>query len=152
MWAPRALPRAHLYHARPPLTDRPPPPPPTQAEARQPSEPYLPASLAAAADCGPWFSALGQPPPPADYYDPGPPSSNSGSSGGGGGGEPGLYVQGVEHLLAALEASGVDNARIEIEGGAEVPVVDGSAQVGCSLGEVLGEGWGGAGGGGGAMQ
>jgi UDP-3-O-acyl-N-acetylglucosamine deacetylase len=26
-------------------------------------------------------------------------------------------VQGVEHLLAALECCGVDNARIEIEGG-----------------------------------
>lgn len=36
-------------------------------------------------------------------------------------------VQSVEHLLSALEACGVDNARIEIEGGPEVPVVDGSA-------------------------
>ncbi len=34
---------------------------------------------------------------------------------------------GPEALLAALEACGVDNARIEVEGGAEVPVVDGSA-------------------------
>ena len=33
----------------------------------------------------------------------------------------------MEHLLSALEACGVDNARIEIEGGPEVPIVDGSA-------------------------
>lgn len=33
----------------------------------------------------------------------------------------------VESLLSALECCGVDNARIEIEGGEEVPVVDGSA-------------------------
>ncbi|KAL3153399.1 hypothetical protein ABBQ38_011737 [Trebouxia sp. C0009 RCD-2024] len=36
-------------------------------------------------------------------------------------------VQSVEHLLSALEACGVDNARIEIEGGPEVPIIDGSA-------------------------
>lgn len=36
-------------------------------------------------------------------------------------------VQGAEHLLAALEGMGVDNARIEIEGGNEVPIIDGSA-------------------------
>ena len=36
-------------------------------------------------------------------------------------------IQSVEHLLSALEAFGVDNARIEIEGGTEVPIVDGSA-------------------------
>lgn len=36
-------------------------------------------------------------------------------------------VQGVEHLLSALEMLGIDNARIEIEGGHEVPIVDGSA-------------------------
>ncbi len=35
-------------------------------------------------------------------------------------------VRTVEHLLAALAASGVDNARIEIDG-AEVPLMDGSA-------------------------
>jgi hypothetical protein len=34
----------------------------------------------------------------------------------------------VEHLLSALECCGVDNARIEMEGGYEVPVTDGSAQ------------------------
>lgn len=39
-----------------------------------------------------------------------------------------LMVRGVEHLLAALEACGVDNCRIEVEGGAEVPIVDGAAQ------------------------
>jgi UDP-3-O-[3-hydroxymyristoyl] N-acetylglucosamine deacetylase len=36
-------------------------------------------------------------------------------------------VQTVEHLLAALAAMGVDNARIEIDG-AEAPLLDGSAQ------------------------
>lgn len=37
-------------------------------------------------------------------------------------------VRTVEHLLAALTASGVDNARIEIDG-AEVPLLDGSAKI-----------------------
>lgn len=37
-------------------------------------------------------------------------------------------VRTVEHLLAALAGSGVDNARIEIDG-PEVPLLDGSAQV-----------------------
>ncbi|KAK9807173.1 hypothetical protein WJX73_003668 [Symbiochloris irregularis] len=37
----------------------------------------------------------------------------------------------VEHLLAALEACGVDNARIEYELGNEVPVLDGSAYPWC---------------------
>lgn len=37
-------------------------------------------------------------------------------------------VESVELLLSALEACGVDNARIEIEGGDEIPVIDGSAQ------------------------
>eukprot|EP00199_Chlamydomonas_sp_CCMP681_P000968 CAMPEP_0119108170 /NCGR_PEP_ID=MMETSP1180-20130426/13506_1 /TAXON_ID=3052 ORGANISM="Chlamydomonas cf sp, Strain CCMP681" /NCGR_SAMPLE_ID=MMETSP1180 /ASSEMBLY_ACC=CAM_ASM_000741 /LENGTH=516 /DNA_ID=CAMNT_0007093759 /DNA_START=29 /DNA_END=1576 /DNA_ORIENTATION=+ len=36
-------------------------------------------------------------------------------------------IVGAELLLAALETAGVDNARIEIEGGREVPVLDGSA-------------------------
>lgn len=39
-------------------------------------------------------------------------------------------VRTVEHLLAALAAMGVDNARIEIDG-AEVPLLDGSALVWC---------------------
>lgn len=39
---------------------------------------------------------------------------------------PGWRVSTVEHLLAALVASGVDNALIEVEGG-EIPVLDGSA-------------------------
>lgn len=47
-------------------------------------------------------------------------------------GEGGLEVLSPEALLSALEACGVDNARIEIEGGWEVPVVDGS-----SLGWVI---------------
>jgi UDP-3-O-[3-hydroxymyristoyl] N-acetylglucosamine deacetylase len=37
-------------------------------------------------------------------------------------------VKTVEHLLAALFGNGVDNARIEIDG-AEVPLLDGSAQM-----------------------
>ena len=37
-------------------------------------------------------------------------------------------VRTVEHLLAALAASGIDNARIEIDG-AEVPFLDGSAKL-----------------------
>ena len=44
---------------------------------------------------------------------------------------PGCSVTGVEQLLAALEACGVDNARIEIEGGSEVPILDGSAVGWC---------------------
>ncbi|WP_353932893.1 UDP-3-O-acyl-N-acetylglucosamine deacetylase [Okeanomitos corallinicola TIOX110] len=39
-----------------------------------------------------------------------------------------VYVRTVEHLLAALSAMGVDNARIEIDG-LEVPLLDGSAQI-----------------------
>jgi UDP-3-O-acyl-N-acetylglucosamine deacetylase len=39
----------------------------------------------------------------------------------------GFSVSSVEHLLAALEACGVDNCRIELEGGREVPVIDGSS-------------------------
>lgn len=39
-------------------------------------------------------------------------------------------------LLAALENSGVDNARIEIEGGSEVPIMDGSAQGWCVEAQV----------------
>lgn len=38
-------------------------------------------------------------------------------------------VMSPEGLLSALEACGVDNARIEIEGGSEVPVVDGSSMM-----------------------
>ncbi|KAK9904226.1 hypothetical protein WJX75_007256 [Coccomyxa subellipsoidea] len=38
-----------------------------------------------------------------------------------------FHVHSVESLLSALECCGVDNARIEIEGGEEVPVADGSA-------------------------
>lgn len=39
-----------------------------------------------------------------------------------------VNVRTVEHLLAALSAMGVDNARIEIDS-SEVPLLDGSAQV-----------------------
>ncbi|HLP89954.1 MAG TPA: UDP-3-O-acyl-N-acetylglucosamine deacetylase [Nostocaceae cyanobacterium] len=39
-----------------------------------------------------------------------------------------VSVRTVEHLLAALAAMGVDNARIEIDG-PEVPLLDGSAQI-----------------------
>ncbi|MDJ0737305.1 MAG: UDP-3-O-acyl-N-acetylglucosamine deacetylase [Nostocaceae cyanobacterium] len=51
-----------------------------------------------------------------------------------GGGE--ASVRTVEHLLAALAGMGVDNARIEIDGG-EVPLLDGSAQEwAAAIGEV----------------
>ncbi|CAA6658632.1 unnamed protein product [Spirodela intermedia] len=33
-----------------------------------------------------------------------------------------------EHLLSALEGSGVDNVRVEVEGGNEVPILDGSSR------------------------
>jgi len=39
-------------------------------------------------------------------------------------------VRTVEHLLASLSANGIENARIEIDGG-EVPLLDGSAQIWC---------------------
>ncbi|MCF4968685.1 UDP-3-O-acyl-N-acetylglucosamine deacetylase [Nostoc sp. CMAA1605] len=39
-----------------------------------------------------------------------------------------VSVRTVEHLLAALAGMGVDNARIEIDGG-EVPLLDGSARI-----------------------
>lgn len=42
-------------------------------------------------------------------------------------GELELSLTSVEALLSALEACGVDNCRIEVEGGREVPVLDGSA-------------------------
>ncbi|CAM6090747.1 unnamed protein product [Calypogeia fissa] len=38
-----------------------------------------------------------------------------------------LSIRTVEHLLSALEGLGVDNCRIEIRNGREVPVLDGSA-------------------------
>lgn len=41
------------------------------------------------------------------------------------------FVGTVEHLLSALEASGVDNARIEVEGSGEIPILDGSAYLFC---------------------
>jgi len=41
-----------------------------------------------------------------------------------------VCVRTVEHLLAALAAMGVDNARIEIDG-PEVPLLDGSARIWC---------------------
>jgi UDP-3-O-[3-hydroxymyristoyl] N-acetylglucosamine deacetylase len=43
-------------------------------------------------------------------------------------GEGEAYVRTVEHLLAALSAMGVDNARIEIDG-PEVPLLDGSSRI-----------------------
>lgn len=39
----------------------------------------------------------------------------------------GIRVIGAEHLLAALEACGVDNARIEVDGAEELPMLDGAA-------------------------
>ncbi|KAG1681298.1 hypothetical protein FOA52_007344 [Chlamydomonas sp. UWO 241] len=38
-----------------------------------------------------------------------------------------LSVYGAQGLLSALEACGVDNARIEVDGGPELPLLDGSA-------------------------
>ncbi|KAG0617863.1 hypothetical protein M758_4G021300 [Ceratodon purpureus] len=43
-------------------------------------------------------------------------------------GRDGCAVYTVEHLMSALEGLGVDNCRIEIEGGDEVPLLDGSAR------------------------
>jgi UDP-3-O-[3-hydroxymyristoyl] N-acetylglucosamine deacetylase len=43
-------------------------------------------------------------------------------------GTPSSSVRTVEHLLAALVGSGIDSARIEVDG-AEVPLLDGSAKV-----------------------
>nr|BAJ87037.1 predicted protein [Hordeum vulgare subsp. vulgare]BAJ95331.1 predicted protein [Hordeum vulgare subsp. vulgare] len=37
-------------------------------------------------------------------------------------------VRTVEHLLSAMEALGVDNCRVEVSGGDEIPLLDGSAQ------------------------
>jgi UDP-3-O-[3-hydroxymyristoyl] N-acetylglucosamine deacetylase len=42
-------------------------------------------------------------------------------------GKDGARVSTVEHLLSALRGMGVDNARIEVEGG-EIPVIEGSAK------------------------
>jgi len=42
-------------------------------------------------------------------------------------GAEGITVHTVEHLMAALYASGIDNAIIEMEGGDEIPIGDGSA-------------------------
>jgi len=42
-----------------------------------------------------------------------------------------LQVMNVELLLSALEACGVDNARIEVEGGHEIPVLDNSSLGWC---------------------
>jgi UDP-3-O-acyl-N-acetylglucosamine deacetylase len=49
-----------------------------------------------------------------------------------------LQVMNVELLLSALEACGVDNARIEIEGGHEIPVLDNSALGWCIEVQVRG--------------
>jgi UDP-3-O-[3-hydroxymyristoyl] N-acetylglucosamine deacetylase len=43
-------------------------------------------------------------------------------------GRDGVRVSTVEHLLSALRGMGIDNARIEVEGG-EVPAMDGSAKI-----------------------
>ncbi|XP_058108328.1 probable UDP-3-O-acyl-N-acetylglucosamine deacetylase 1, mitochondrial [Magnolia sinica] len=43
-------------------------------------------------------------------------------------GDGGEKIRTVEHLLSALEAAGVDNCGIEIVGGDEVPLLDGSAR------------------------
>jgi UDP-3-O-[3-hydroxymyristoyl] N-acetylglucosamine deacetylase len=53
------------------------------------------------------------------------------------GNDHGGKVSTVEHLMAAISASGIDNVRIEIDGG-EVPVMDGSADSFVFLLEVAG--------------
>ncbi|RCV33730.1 hypothetical protein SETIT_7G105600v2 [Setaria italica] len=40
----------------------------------------------------------------------------------------GPRIRTVEHLLSAMEALGVDNCRVEVIGGDEIPLLDGSAQ------------------------
>lgn len=40
----------------------------------------------------------------------------------------GARVRTVEHLLSAMEALGVDNCRVEVTGGDEIPLLDGSSQ------------------------
>ncbi|KAF7041664.1 hypothetical protein CFC21_051429 [Triticum aestivum] len=45
-----------------------------------------------------------------------------------GSGSGGARVRTVEHLLSAMEALGVDNCRVEVSGGDEIPLLDGSAQ------------------------
>jgi hypothetical protein len=45
---------------------------------------------------------------------------------------PTCSVHSVEALLSALECCGVDNCRIEMEGGGELPTLDGSAMVSLS--------------------
>jgi UDP-3-O-[3-hydroxymyristoyl] N-acetylglucosamine deacetylase len=44
-------------------------------------------------------------------------------------GRDGVVVRTVEHLLSALAGLGIDNAIIEVEGGEEVPGMDGSSSV-----------------------
>ena len=44
-------------------------------------------------------------------------------------GRDGVVVRTVEHLLSALAGLGIDNATIEVEGGEEVPGLDGSSSV-----------------------
>ena len=49
----------------------------------------------------------------------------------------GITVSTIEHLMAALAASGIDNIRVEING-SELPILDGSAQPFVSLVEDAG--------------
>lgn len=49
----------------------------------------------------------------------------------------GVTVSTVEHLMAALAAKGIDNVRVEIDG-AEIPILDGSAQPFVALLEEAG--------------
>lgn len=49
----------------------------------------------------------------------------------------GITVSTIEHLMAALAASGIDNVRVEIDG-PELPILDGSAQPFVSLVEDAG--------------
>jgi UDP-3-O-[3-hydroxymyristoyl] N-acetylglucosamine deacetylase len=53
------------------------------------------------------------------------------------GNDQGVSISTIEHLMAALAASGIDNIRVEIDG-PELPILDGSAQPFVSLVEEAG--------------
>ncbi|MBA3812992.1 MAG: UDP-3-O-[3-hydroxymyristoyl] N-acetylglucosamine deacetylase [Alphaproteobacteria bacterium] len=53
------------------------------------------------------------------------------------GNDQGIRISTIEHLMAALAASGIDNIRVEIDG-PELPILDGSAQPFVSLVEEAG--------------
>ncbi len=110
--------------------------------AQDPGEPFLPATLESVVLVGMPFTQLGCAPgdEPEEVEDEEAPEEEEAGGEGGAteeGGEAAssklkrwaaseLCFKSVELLLSALEACGVDNARIEVEGGYELPVLDGS--------------------------